>query len=668
MSSVRKPKGNFASQIIKLLKENKAISSIIVTCLITVLLLAPTPALAVSVSSNFQSGLTLIKDSNDSYTFTVQMRIEGYERVPVTKLRLFIDSDYWDITNIAGETKGPFTVSLSQTAPYTLGAYYGYGYGYWPWGYGYGTFTYGYGYGYGYGTYGQPATYLKWDVTLDPSSLSTGSHTFKPQVKSDNVWWIGDEVSFNVVDYSLSTSVSSTSVTQGSSTSLTVTVNVTPSGSSLPDDVSLSIATSLPSGISCSFASSTIPSSGGSTTLTISATATASTGTYNITIKGTCKSVYRTTTITLEVVEAAAAAPAAAPAPAPAPTAEDIISNPEEGAESLENLVAQGRVDEAVDVLEEAAQTDPAAAAEALVGMDNDAAAEVLEEMAEDVAADLIQEAVLLGEVEDIANVVELMDPVQAAEVFDVLATENPEVAAQVLAHVSPASRAMILANVARLPSTPDKAAAILEEMSIDKAVEAIEHMVKMKYLSEAADILYYVSDETLAQIWAGMAETYKNKLIPYMHADTLAKLKLLFKAKKANLLILPAGAVKTVSYVEETGVEFKVSAVKPTAGVVKACQYVVNPKEEASLPEAVSLKKFLYLSALFPEDTVSQITATIHYTDKEMAGVLEFTITVYKYDHNSNSWIPIETTVDKAGNTATITLTEPGIYALGGI
>jgi hypothetical protein len=122
------------------------------------------------------------------------------------------------------------------------------------------------------------------------------------------------------------------------------------------------------------------------------------------------------------------------------------------------------------------------------------------------------------------------------------------------------------------------------------------------------------------------------------------------------------------VSYVEETGVEITITAVKATAGMVKTIQYVVNPYEEATTPEGVTLKKFVYVDALFPKGTIDKITVAIHYTNAEVKGLLEFTLKVYRYDADANAWIPVETIVDEVNNKVTITFEVGGTYAVGGI
>lgn len=374
----------------------------------------------------------------------------------------------------------------------------------------------------------------------------------------------------------------------------------------------------------------------------------------------------RTIEVRAPVVVAPAPAPPAAPPP---PTGEEIVEmGAEEAAERLESLVVAGRVDDAAESLVEAARINLDVATQTLLQTDVDVAADVVERVAEDVAADLLLNAVVLGVEENMARVVERMDAREAAEVFDIIAPVNPEAGAQILTYVEPEVRARILAELAMLPSTPDKAAVILEQMSLGKAIESVEYMVKLNLLREADLILHYLSDEWLAAIWDGLADPYKEKLLPHLTVETLKRLSILFKAKAANLVIIPARTVKTVSYVEQTGLEIAIEALQDTAGIVKTALYIANPYPSAIAPEGASLRKFIYIEVLFPEDTIGKPTITLHYTNSEVKGLLEFTLTIYRYDAETNAWMPIPTTVNKEANTATFTLEAGGTYALGGI
>src|SRR5205823_3558081 len=99
-------------------------------------------------------------------------------------------------------------------------------------------------------------------------------------------------------DFSLSASPASVSVTQGGSTSSTITVNPV---NGFNGSVGLS-ASGLPAGVTASFnpASTT-----GNSTLTLTASGAATTGTATVTITGTSGSLSHTTTVTLTVNAAA---------------------------------------------------------------------------------------------------------------------------------------------------------------------------------------------------------------------------------------------------------------------------------------------------------------------------------------------------------------------------
>jgi len=99
-------------------------------------------------------------------------------------------------------------------------------------------------------------------------------------------------------DFSLSASPASVSVTQGGSTSSTITVNPL---NGFNGSVSLS-ATGLPAGVTASFnpASTT-----GNSTLTLTASGAATTGTATVTVTGTSGSLSHTATVTLTVNAAA---------------------------------------------------------------------------------------------------------------------------------------------------------------------------------------------------------------------------------------------------------------------------------------------------------------------------------------------------------------------------
>ena len=109
-------------------------------------------------------------------------------------------------------------------------------------------------------------------------------------------------------DFGIGASTASASVTQGSST--TDTITITPQNG-FTGSVALS-ASGLPTGVTASFSPS---STTGSSTLTFTASSTATTGTKSVTITGTSGSLTHTTTVSLTVNAAAAPNFAIAAAP-----------------------------------------------------------------------------------------------------------------------------------------------------------------------------------------------------------------------------------------------------------------------------------------------------------------------------------------------------------------
>jgi hypothetical protein len=133
------------------------------------------------------------------------------------------------------------------------------------------------------------------------ANVSMGTGTFAMQST-----WSNDtnrcDISHPIVgattsnDFSISASPASQSVTQGSSTTYTVSTALT-SGSA--QSVSLS-ATGLPSGATASFNPTSV-TAGGSSTLTVSTASSTPTGTNTITIQGTATSGSHSTTVSLTV-------------------------------------------------------------------------------------------------------------------------------------------------------------------------------------------------------------------------------------------------------------------------------------------------------------------------------------------------------------------------------
>src|SRR5262249_5665140 len=102
----------------------------------------------------------------------------------------------------------------------------------------------------------------------------------------------------STADFSLSTSPTSLSVTQGSSGSTSVS---TAAAGGFNSSITLS-ASGLPAGVTASFSPTSIAAPGnGSSTLTFSAGSTAATGTTNVTVTATGGGTTHTTTVALTI-------------------------------------------------------------------------------------------------------------------------------------------------------------------------------------------------------------------------------------------------------------------------------------------------------------------------------------------------------------------------------
>lgn len=129
-------------------------------------------------------------------------------------------------------------------------------------------------------------------------------HTFAEADGGGEVWvkaWGYMIITIVFGDFEVSVSPSSRTISQGSSTSYTVTVTSTFAEFSQP--VTLSV-TGLPAGASYSFSSNPVtPPAGGSisTTLSVSTSSSTPTGTYTLTITGTSYHLTRSAQVTLEV-------------------------------------------------------------------------------------------------------------------------------------------------------------------------------------------------------------------------------------------------------------------------------------------------------------------------------------------------------------------------------
>jgi len=160
------------------------------------------------------------------------------------------------------------------------------------------------------GTGSQTGNLSRWGdysaITVDPVDDCTFWYTNEYMKTTGSFNWNTRIANFKFAncgnaatpDFTLSSSPTSLSVTQGSSGATTITVNPT---NGFTGSVSLS-ASGLPAGVTASFNPA---STNGTSSLTLTTSATATTGTATVTITGTSGSLTHTTTVTLTVNAAA---------------------------------------------------------------------------------------------------------------------------------------------------------------------------------------------------------------------------------------------------------------------------------------------------------------------------------------------------------------------------
>jgi len=256
--------------------------------------------------------------------------------------------------------------------------------------------------------------------------------------------------------------------------------------------------------------------------------------------------------------------------PAPPPTPEEIEAMPaEEAAEEIEELPA----DKAAEILGKIS-TEKAAAILELTGTKKAAdiveklpaekavnitmmvklekAADILEEVAIEKAKDIVETAVSFNLTDKVANITLAMNRTAAAsvivevnatlaatlmekmvevnvtgtaEIVEHAAKKNIEKTIPILEEMDTESLVLILVEIARLPSSPETAAAILETMSLDKAVETVKLIIEMNALEELGKIFHYLSTERLNDIYGALTLEERVKLLPHLTSETVARI-----------------------------------------------------------------------------------------------------------------------------------------------
>jgi len=281
------------------------------------------------------------------------------------------------------------------------------------------------------------------------------------------------------------------------------------------------------------------------------------------------------------------------PAP-PIPTAEELEAMPlEEAVETIAELPPT----EAASILE---QVSPERATEIIVELPSERAADIMESLPIEKAVDIIESGVSLGLTENLTTVVLQMNPENTASILveanvtltaslldatvEVNATGSAVIVERmieidlprtvtILEEMSTESLASLIIEITELPSTPETAAKLLENMSLEKAVEVTRFIIELGRLDDLGKIFGYLSTERLNDIFEALTISERSSVMPYLTSETVAKI-------RQELLPLPDLTLTSITVTpseptaqEECGVKVLVKNI----GNVKASGIIVK-------------------------------------------------------------------------------------------
>jgi len=118
----------------------------------------------------------------------------------------------------------------------------------------------------------------------------------------------------------------------------------------------------------------------------------------------------------------------------------------------------------------------------------------------------------------------------------------------------------------------------------------------------------------------------------------------------------------------EDVGLIFYIQGIAGATGSVTTQLYNGNPQPTASIPNGVTLAHFISVTVNMNPNEFTQATIYITYTDANVASIQQ-PYALYKYSADTNSYTPIQATVDTATKTIVVTLNSINdpLFAIGG-
>lgn len=124
----------------------------------------------------------------------------------------------------------------------------------------------------------------------------------------------------------------------------------------------------------------------------------------------------------------------------------------------------------------------------------------------------------------------------------------------------------------------------------------------------------------------------------------------------------------KFSGYAADIGVGYEIQGLAGAIGSVTAAVYNANPQASASIPNGVSLTRFVVITFHMNADDFTLANIYINYTDEDVSGI-QSPFTIYKYLASSDSYVELASTVDTDNKMITITVTsiDDPLFAIGG-
>jgi hypothetical protein len=115
--------------------------------------------------------------------------------------------------------------------------------------------------------------------------------------------------------------------------------------------------------------------------------------------------------------------------------------------------------------------------------------------------------------------------------------------------------------------------------------------------------------------------------------------------------------------------VSYVIRGAPGAVGSVTVVVYSGNPQATASVPEGMSLGRFVAISFDMSASDFSEAQIIIGYTDGDVANIDE-PYTIYKYLPGNDSFVELPTTEDASAKTLTVTLSsvDDPLLAVGGL